>query len=78
MKMICAGMPKTGTKSIAKALHIGFTVFHWEEQIFEFLDHWSLFGSTFSKLAFTRMRIRSGYPAIVLYEEILEAFPVCR
>ena len=40
MKVICAGMPKTGTKSIRKALrHLGFTVFDWEEQILDFLDH---------------------------------------
>ena len=30
-----------GTKSIPKALqHLGFTVFDWEEQTFDFLDHW--------------------------------------
>ena len=41
MKVICAGFLKTGTKSIAKALrHLGFTVFDWEEQMFDFLDHW--------------------------------------
>jgi len=33
MKVICTGMPNTGTKSIAKALrHLGLTAFHWEEQ----------------------------------------------
>ena len=38
---VCVGMPKTGTKSMAKALrHLGFTVFDWEEQTFLFLDHW--------------------------------------
>ena len=41
MKVICAGFPKTGTKSISKALRdLGFTVFDWEEQAFDFLDHW--------------------------------------
>ena len=41
MKIICAGVGKTGTKSIAKALrHLGLTVFDWEEQTFDFQDHW--------------------------------------
>ena len=41
MKIICAGYGKTGTKSIAKALrHLGFTVFDFEEQTFDFVDHW--------------------------------------
>ena len=41
MKVICAGLSKTGTKTIAKALrHLEFAVFDWEEQILDFLDHW--------------------------------------
>ena len=40
MKIICAGLGKTGTKSITKALrYLGFVVFDWEEQTFDFLDH---------------------------------------
>ena len=38
MKIICVGYAKTGTKSMAKALrHLGFSVFDWEEQVFDFL-----------------------------------------
>ena len=41
MKVICAGMNKTGTKSISEALRqLGFTVYDWEEQLFDFLDYW--------------------------------------
>lgn len=41
MKIICAGIGKTGTTSITKALrHLGFTVFDWEEQTLYFIDHW--------------------------------------
>ena len=41
MKIICVGIGKTGTKSISKALrHLGYTVFDWEEQVFDFQDHW--------------------------------------
>ena len=41
MKVICAGIPKTGTKSISKALRfLGFTLFDFEEQNLDFFDHW--------------------------------------
>ena len=41
MKIICVGIGKAGTKSISKALrHLGYTVFDWEEQVFDFQDHW--------------------------------------
>ena len=39
MKVICAGMNKTGTKSISEPLRqLGFSVYDWEEQLFDFLD----------------------------------------
>ena len=42
MKIICAaGFLKTGTKSITKVLRpLEFTVFHKEEEIFDFVIHW--------------------------------------
>ena len=41
IKVFYAGFLKTGTRSIAKTLrYLGFTVFDWEEQMFDFLDHW--------------------------------------
>ena len=41
MKVICAGMNKTGTKSISEALRqLGFTVFDFPQQLPDFLDHW--------------------------------------
>ena len=34
MKLICAGLPKTGTKTLAKALRIlGYTVYDVKEQL---------------------------------------------
>jgi len=83
MKIICAGAGKTGTKSIAKALrHLGFTVFDWEEQTFDFLDHWvDVFQNG------TKPDVRRVYqnadacidvPGIFFFEEILEAFPDCK
>lgn len=73
MKVICAGMPKAGAKSIAKALrHLGLTVFHWEEQIFDFLDHWvNVFEIGIKPVVV-------GHPAVFFYEEIQEAFPDCK
>jgi len=83
MKLICAGMPKTGTKSITKALrHLGFTVFDWEEQTFDFLDHWlDVFQNGVKPDA---RRIYQNADAVVdipgnfFWEEILEAFPDCK
>jgi len=83
MKVICAGMPKTGTKSITKALrHLGFTVFDWEEQIFDFLDHWfDVFKNG------TKPDVKGVYqdadavvdmPGTLFWEEILEAFSDCK
>lgn len=41
MKVICAGLSKTGTKSLAKALRmLGFTVFDYPEHKKVHLDEW--------------------------------------
>lgn len=83
MKVICAGMPKTGTKSISKALrHLGFTVFDWEEQILDFLDHWvDVFQNGINpdvKRVYQNADAVLGHPGSFFYEEILEAFPDCK
>ena len=80
MKVICAGMPKTGTKSITKALrHLGFTVFDWEEQIFDFLDHWfDVFKNGAEpdvKQVYQDADAVVDTPGNFFWEEILEAFP---
>ena len=83
MKVICAGVSKTGTKSIAKALrHLGFNVFDWEEQILDFIDHWF---DVFQNGAEPDVkRVYQGADAVVdspgniFWEEILEAFPDCK
>ena len=76
-------MPKTGTKSIAKALrHLGLRAFHWEEQTFDFLDHWvNVFEIGIKpevKRVYQNADAVVGHPAIFFYEEILEAFPDCK
>ncbi|XP_078362900.1 uncharacterized protein LOC144647031 [Oculina patagonica] len=83
MKIICAGFQKTGTKSIAKALrHLGFTVFDWEEQTFDFMDHWvDVFQNGAKpdvKRVYQNADAAVDMPVYFFYEEILEAFPDCK
>jgi len=83
MKIICAGYAKTGTKSIAKALrYLGFTVFDWEEQMFDFRDHWfDVFQNGAKpdvKRVYQNADVCIDMPGNFFYEEILEAFPDCK
>ena len=83
MKIICAGYGKTGTKSITKALrYLGFTVFDWQEQTFDFVDHWvDVFQNGAKpdvKRVYQNADVCVDMPGNVFYEEILEAFPDCK
>ena len=83
MKIICAGYAKTGTKSMAKALrHLGLTVFDWEEQTLDFLDHWvDVFQNGMApdvKRVYQNADAAVDFPGYFFYEEILEAFPDCK
>ena len=83
MKVICAGLLKTGTKSITKALrHLGFTVFDWEEQMFDFLDHWvDVFQNGVKpdvKRVYQNADACVDTPGYFFVEEMLEAFPDCK
>ena len=83
MKVICVGMVKTGTKSIAKALrHLGFNVFDWEEQIFDFIDQWfDVFQNGAEpdvKRVYQNADTVVDIPGNIFWEEILEAFPDCK
>jgi len=83
MKIICAGIMKTGTKSMAKALqHLGFKVFDWEEQTLDFVDHWlDVFqnGATLdAKRVYHNADAFVDFPGYFFVEEILEAFPDCK
>ena len=80
MKIICAGLGKTGTKSITKALrHLGFIVFDWEEQTFDFLDHWvdvlKSGAQPDVKRVYQNADAVVDFPGTFIWEEILEAFP---
>ena len=83
MEVICAGYAKTGTKSLAKALrYLGLTVFDWEEQTFDFLDHWVDVFQNGTKPDVKRVYQRADavvdMPGYFFFEEILEAFPDCK
>ena len=85
MKVICAGVGKTGTKSIAKALrHLGFNVFDFEEQILslDFIDHWfDVFRNGAEpdvKRVYQNADAVVDSPGNLFWEEILEAFPDCK
>ena len=83
MKIICAGLIKTGTKSVTKALrHLGFTVFDWEEQLLDFLDHWvDVFQNGAKpdvKRVYQNADVCIDVPGFFFFEEILEAFPDCK
>ena len=80
MKIICVGIGKTGTKSISKALrHLGHTVFDWEEQVFDFQDHWVdvfQYGAQLDvKRVYQHADAVVDAPGNFFWEEILEAYP---
>ena len=73
-------MGKTGTKSTAKALrHLGLTVFDWEEQTFDFQDHWVDVFQNGAQLDVKRVYQHADAivdaPGNFFWEEILEAYP---
>ena len=80
MKVICAGLSKTGTTSLAKALRIlGFTVYDWPEHSSIHCDEWldiyyrgkvPDFASMYEGIDAV-----TDLPAAFWIEEIYEAFP---
>ena len=81
MKVICSGMPKTGTKSLAAALRIlGYKVYDLEEQHF-------YIGEDLAKIlkeGWTKEDIQrifkdvdavTDIPGCMLWEDLLQAFP---
>ena len=68
---------------MTKALqHLGFTVFDWEEQLFDFLDHWfDVFQNGPKpdvKRVFQNADVCVDAPGNFFFEEILEVFPDCK
>ena len=80
MKIICAGLDKTGTTSMANALRVlGFTVYDWPEQGAIHGDEWLdvyLRGKLpdFASM-YDGVDAVSDIPASLWYQEISEVFP---
>ncbi|XP_032221795.2 uncharacterized protein LOC5520812 [Nematostella vectensis] len=79
MKIIGAGLPKTGTKSLASALmHLGYNVhdhpeqiqFHCDEYIAAFEGQMPNFEEMYANVDAT-----TDLPASIFYKEIFKAFP---
>ena len=81
MKVVCAGLNKTGTKSLAEALRVlGYKVYDYEEQTLDYLDHWiKVFnGDTPEatiKLVYHNADAVVDYPGLYFWEEVLDTFP---
>lgn len=80
MKLICAGLSKTATKSLAKALRIlGFVVFdHLEHREFHFNEWIDLYckGNLPDFVTmYSDVDVVIGLPVSFWFEEIYEAFP---
>ncbi|XP_039271956.1 uncharacterized protein LOC120346314 [Styela clava] len=81
MKIICAGLPKTGTKSLVMALRqLGYTVYDSPEHALFHNEEWGriLDGKTTSE-AFLEMYddvdAVADTPACAMWDHILEAYP---
>ena len=80
MKIICAGLAKTGTKSLAKALRIlGFTVFDYDEHRDFHVDQWYNIYFEGKSPDFASMYkdvdAVTDLPPAFWFQEIYEAFP---
>ncbi|XP_020629799.1 uncharacterized protein LOC110066886 [Orbicella faveolata] len=80
MKVICAGLSKTGTKSIAKALRVlGFSVFDFLEHVNIHHDEWVAIyrrGKTPDFLSMYKdVDAVTDLPAAIWYDEIHQTFP---
>ena len=80
MKIICSGLGKTGTKSMAAALRIlGFQVYDFEENYFYLYDEWCKFLKTgdknLLKEMFESVDAITDSPTCLFWEELLNLFP---
>ncbi|XP_032238391.2 uncharacterized protein LOC5512962 [Nematostella vectensis] len=80
MKVICAGMPKTGTKSLAKALRIlGLKVYDADEHCIYHMEEWIQAFETSKMPDLYRMYkdvdAATDVPPMFWYEELHYAFP---
>lgn len=81
MKIIVAGCPKTGTKSVNAALkRLGFSVFDFVEHLYCLEEEWgAVFSQGWDEDTFRKMYedvdAAVDLPASLFWEQIHEAFP---
>jgi hypothetical protein len=80
MKIICAGLHKTGTKSLAKSLRIlGYKVYDFDDQLLYYGDEWYDLYYRDKVPDFYRMfkdvDAVVDFPSNLYFEELMEAFP---
>ena len=81
MKIICAGFPKTGTKSMANALsHLGYNVHDFEEHLEYNLDNYlRFFDGDIGEEVFTEMYsdvdVVVDQPACTIWNILHQQFP---
>ena len=81
MKVICAGFPKTGTKTLYAALSdLGFAVFDFEENFLFYRQEWfQVLSEGSNEDVFKRMYkdvdAVTDLPACYYWKEIHQAFP---
>ena len=80
MKVICSGMPKTGTKTMAAALRIlGLKVYDFEEQFLFHSEDWIKFARSgdmnILKEMFKDVDAVTDAPGCYFWEELLMLFP---
>ena len=81
MKIILAGMPKTGTKSIKEALTmLGYSVFDAEENFENYYDEWTKIMTIGGKVEdfkqmYSDIDATCDVPACYYWEEMHKAFP---
>lgn len=81
MKVICAGFPKTGTKSLKTALTmLGYTVYDYSENMLHYSDEWQrIMDIGWDSKDFIQMYEHvdavCDAPACYFWDEILKAFP---
>lgn len=81
MRVVLAGMPKTGTKSIKKALNIlGYSVYDVEENFEKLYDEWTKIMTVGGDVEDFRKMYRDvdatcDVPACYYWEEMHKAFP---